>query len=245
MPVLKPFKRTARPQADGDYLHHCHYIKHPKYAIAPAQYIRAFHILQKDLLHLFDYVEPADKNNKCYSYRIHELHTRACIEVEANCKAILTENSYKKKANDLTMSDYKKLETTHHLSSYKVRLPIWHGDNKPRRPFAGWKVNKSLPWYQAHKIAKHPRHVNFDKSNFQNMLDSMCGLVALLAAQFIIEDFGPEGYIRDSSLEPGYEIAIGGYFEVKFPDDWPKRERYSFDWGELQSDPDPFQSLTF
>src|SRR5882724_2346626 len=139
MTVLKPFKRTARPDADGKYSDYGRYVKHPQYAAEPAHYVRAFQILQKDLLHLFDYVEPADKNNKCYSYRIHELHTRACIEVEANCKAILTENSYKKKANDLTTSDDKTLETTHHLSSYKGRLPIWHGDNKPRRPFAGWK----------------------------------------------------------------------------------------------------------
>jgi hypothetical protein len=87
MAVSKPFKRTARPQADsGKYLDQGHYIKHAQYAVAPAHYIRAFQILQKDLIELFDYVEPADKNKECYSYRIHELHTRACIEVEANCK---------------------------------------------------------------------------------------------------------------------------------------------------------------
>jgi hypothetical protein len=34
-----------------------------------------------------DYVEPADQNLNTYSFRIHELLMRACIEVEANCKA--------------------------------------------------------------------------------------------------------------------------------------------------------------
>jgi hypothetical protein len=47
------------------------------------------------------------------------------------------------------------------------------------------------------------------------------GLLAILASQFITMDFGPEGYVADSSSVEGYEIAIGGYFKVKLPDDWP------------------------
>lgn len=55
--------------------------------------MRAFLLVQKDLQELFDYVEPADKKLCCYSYRIHELLMRTCIEVKANCKAILSENA--------------------------------------------------------------------------------------------------------------------------------------------------------
>ena len=83
------------------------YIKHPKYANSPEQYIRAFLLLQKDLQLLFDYVEPSEINLTCYSYRIHELLLRACVEVEANCKAILLENGYQKDA-EMNMTDYKK-----------------------------------------------------------------------------------------------------------------------------------------
>jgi hypothetical protein len=74
-----------------------------------------FLILLKDLQELFDYVEPADKNLSCYSYRIHALSRRACVEVEANCKAILKENGYTK-SGDWNMGDYKKIEKTHLLS---------------------------------------------------------------------------------------------------------------------------------
>jgi hypothetical protein len=35
---------------------------HPKFAVDPHHYVRAFLVLQKDLLELFDYIEPADKN---------------------------------------------------------------------------------------------------------------------------------------------------------------------------------------
>jgi hypothetical protein len=242
MVLSKPFKRTARPQAKGKYGETGHYIKHSQYAADPLHYIRAFRVLQKDLLELFDYVEPADKNKECYSYRIHELHTRACIEVEANCKAILSENGYvKASGGDWNISDYKKLNPTHHLSSFQVRLPIWNGSENPRTPFAEWNTGNSLTWYKAYNSAKHSRHENFDQSNLRNMLDAMCGLVALLGSQFATIDFGPEGFVRDDATEMGYEMAIGGYFEIKFPDDWPQNEWYSWKWEDLCKEPNPFQ----
>ncbi|MGX1317750.1 hypothetical protein AB7M17_001203 [Bradyrhizobium sp. USDA 377] len=144
------------------------------------------------------------------------------------------------------MLDYRKLDQTHHLSSFQVRLPIWKGSENPRAPFAAWKVGGALPWYQAYNTAKHSRHQNFDLSNFGNMLDAMCGLVAILASQFVTIDFGPEGYFAESSPVEGYEMAIGGYFEIKLPDDWPLQDRYSFDWRTISAGGlDPFQTLTF
>ena len=83
--IVKPFRRTCRPGPGGKYPGDTRdsYITDPRYAVAPEQYVRAFEIIQKDLLELFEFVEPANKNKKCYSYRIHELLMRTCIEVEA------------------------------------------------------------------------------------------------------------------------------------------------------------------
>jgi len=212
--------------------------------MSPAHFIRAFEVLQKDLIELFDYIEPSDGNLNCYSYRIHELLTRACIEVEANCRAILTENSYSG-SRKLTMTDYSKLEKTHHLSSFSVRLPLWEGARNPRMPYEHWKHGHGLPWYQAYNETKHSRHENFEQSSFGNMLDAVCGLVAILASQFAIIDFGPEHYTGPSSRVAGFDVAIGGYFEVKFPDDWPSSEQYDFDWSRLRNDPSPFENLEF
>ncbi len=246
MPVAKPFKRTCRQLADGSYQSsgNGQYVRHPLFAAAPQQYIRAFEIVQKDLLELFDYVEPSDINKPCYSYRIHELHTRACIEIEANCTAILSENGYVR-AGDWNMSDYKKLEATHHLSSYQVRLPTWHGSDHTRTPFAGWKAGAPLPWYQAYNQTKHSRHENFHLGNFGVLLDSVCGLVALLASQFINDDFGQNYIVTELGPGDGFEYGIGGYFLIRFPDDWPAGERYSFDWQTLKNDANPIQTLTF
>ncbi|WP_426436016.1 hypothetical protein [Bradyrhizobium genosp. P] len=120
------------------------------------------------------------------------------------------------------------------------------GSSNPRTPFAAWKIGGSLAWCQAYNSAKHSRHENFDQSNFNNMLDAMCGLVAILASQFVTIEFGPEGYTGNSSPVPGYEMAIGGYFEIKLPDDWLPQEQYSFDWRQISANgADPFQTLTF
>lgn len=149
MGLKKPYKRTVRQLADNSYSNsgNSGYIKHPDYADSPEKYIRSFLLIQNDIQKLFEYVEPVDKNKDAYSYRIHKLFVRVCIEVEANCKAILFENGYRKRG-DLNMSDYRLIEKTHKLSVYDVVLPRWEGKYRRYRPFDKWAENKKLYWYQ-------------------------------------------------------------------------------------------------
>ncbi len=166
MAVDRPYRRTCRQFADGKYAEggRSGYIVHPMFANSPSHYVRAFLLLLKDLQELFDYVEPADKNLSCYSYRIHALLLRACVEVEANCKAILAENGYSK-SSDMNMVDYKKINTTHRLSSYQVKVPYWNGSKEMRSPFSAWASGAALPWYQAYNITKHNRLAEFEEAN--------------------------------------------------------------------------------
>jgi hypothetical protein len=126
MSINKPYKRTARPFTDARISEGGleNYFLHPEFAIAPQHYVRAFLIMLKDFLNLLDYIEPADKNLPTYSFRIHELLLKVSIEIEANFVAILSENGYEKEGN-WTMSDYKKINKSHKLSSYEVKLPVW------------------------------------------------------------------------------------------------------------------------
>jgi hypothetical protein len=247
MPVSKPYRRNVRQFVDGMYRNggNYGYIVHPKYANAPAQYVRAFLVLQKDLLQLFDYIEPSNTNLSCYSYRTHEILLRACIEVEANCTAILCENGYSR-SGDWNMSDYKKINPSHHLSSYEIGIPVWHGEAALRRPFAAWASGGQLPWYRAYNETKHNRHDNFDQANFNHMLDAICGLVALLSSQFLHQEYsGRPGSLWIDVGNDGTESAIGGYFRIKFPNDWSPAERYDFDWKSMEDDPDPFSNIVF
>jgi hypothetical protein len=250
MTIAKPFKRTVRQLADGSYQNagNGRYVRNSSFAIDGPHYLRGFGVLQKDLLELFDYIEPADVNRPCYSFRSLELLSRICVEVEANCRAILAENGYARAVNhasNLTMADYCKIESSHRLSSYTVRLPVWQGLGGEIVPFASWgAAEKCLPWYQAYNATKHSRYGNFNKGNFGNLIDAICGLVAIMSAQFLDEDFGPSIRGLENGLTDGFEYATGGYFLVKFPD-WPASERYDFDWQTLEKDPEPFQKFPY
>ncbi len=136
MTIPRPYRRICRQFSDGSYADagRSRYIDHPMYAESPEHYVRAFALLLKDVQTLFDYVEPSDVNLPCYSYRIHELLLRTCVEVEANCKAILRENGYDR-PGDWSMADYRKIDVSHRLSRYVVRIPFWQGAECTRTPF--------------------------------------------------------------------------------------------------------------
>lgn len=246
MAIKRPYRRICRQYVNGQYLKDgWGYIMHPQYAQSPEQYIRAFLLLQKDLQLLFDYVEPSETNLKCYSYRIHELLLRACIEVEANFKAIFVENGFVKH-DDMTMKDYRKIEASHKLSSYEVKIPVWHGSGSIRTPFAAWKAAKSLSWYSAYNQTKHNRHEAFSMATFENALDAVCGLLVVLSSQFYDQDFSPSDTLLSvGGPNDGMESAIGSYFRIKFPTDWPEEQRYDFDWQDLKHEEDPFEKFDY
>lgn len=249
MAANRPLRRTCRAFLDGDYSEggRWQYMVHPKFAESPEHYVRAFLILLKDLHELFDYVEPADKNLDCYSYRIHSLLLRACVEVEANLKAILKENGYSK-SGDCNMADYKKIEKTHYLSAYEVKVPSWSGKQTIWSPFEAWASGEPLPWYQAYNTTKHDRHSQFEQATFRHLIGACCGLLVILSSQFHTNDFSPGGYCLSISIGgngDGMECGIGGYFRIGFPKNWPIDLRYDFDWQQLISEPEPFEMIDY
>ena len=243
MTVKRPYFLCVRPDVHGYYdTGNQEYILDPRYAPDARHYIRAFLILQQDLQRLFEFIEPADANGSTYSFRALELLLRACGEVEANCRAILDANDYVP-GKWPTMTDYRKLDATHRLSSYSVRLPVWTGDHSVRTPFEAWKSPKGLlPWYTAHHGGKHNRHEEFPGASLNNVVDAVAAVVVLLASQFCLYDFATTTRLtvrRGGENKP----AIGDYFEVCFPNDFPAEDRYEFLWHLLQQEPEPFQKL--
>jgi hypothetical protein len=246
MSVTRPYRRTCRQFADGSYTEggRAGYIRHARYAQDAEHYVRAFLLIQQDLHRLFEFIEPADRNLPTYSFRTHELLLRTCVEVEANCKAILTENGYGGSAN-LSMNDYRRIDATHRLSRYEVILPVWTGTKGRRRPFAAWSGSSALAWYRAYNESKHDRHSAFEEATFDAVVDAICGLVVIVAAQFHCDDFAPYGIMVTPIGPADGDVAIGNYFRVVFPKDWPADLRYDFDWQSLQAEADPFTNATF
>ncbi|KTD16391.1 hypothetical protein Ljor_0697 [Legionella jordanis] len=144
MSLKNPYIRTCRQFTDGSYSHNgkARYIALSSFAQDASYYVRAFILIQKDLLNLFDYIEPSDVNLNTYSYRVHELLLRTCVEVEANFKAILRENKYSKKGN-WNITDYKKIDASHFLSDYEVFIPNWDGSQNRTKPFEAFKIGNT------------------------------------------------------------------------------------------------------
>lgn len=249
MRIKKPYYRTIRPFISNlytgiDYINHIDYVKFPE------RYIKPFNMLQKDLINLFDFVEPSEINLRCYSFRIQELLIRSCIEIEANFKAILKANNYKrldKKTSEPVAEkhwkiiDYAKLEESHKLSHYEVKIPNFHGDGAIRRPFLKWrnytdKKDSTLQWYSDYNAVKHDRVENFKKANFDSLLDAICGLLLILSSQFYTESFNDShetgNYIlsvQASEPRTSKVKAIGDYFMIDFPPSnaWEENEKYN------------------
>jgi hypothetical protein len=152
---------------------------------------------------------------------------------------------------ELEIEDYKKIENTHRLSSYSIRLPHWLGNKSIRTPFKNWIRGEHNPaWYVAYNKTKHNRHEHFHLANFENLVDSVCGLLVLLSSQFYTEEFssGDRLLSMGSYNTDGMHSSIGDYFRIKFPDDWPTEERYGFshqDWQVLAKEPNPFQKIDY
>ena len=257
MAISRPYHRTYRPTKSGHLSNPGDYLLDPEYARNGEHYVRAYSMIQKDLVSIFEYVEPAEECRNAYSYRIHALLLRTCVEIEANFKAIFAENGYKSGRNKFTISDYRKVDVSHRLSSYEVVLPIWHGQSKTLKPFENWKIKPSagdsdetnrpsLPWYKAYNESKHDRHEKFTLANFENLVTAVAGLFVLVSAQFKQEDFsaGPNHLIFTTD-KTGPQHGIGSLFRIKFPDDWDDAELYEFDWELIRTDANRFQNFDY
>lgn len=259
MAISKPFHRTVRdikPMQNSGYSGWA-YIRDPLYAENPSHYTRALLLILDDLRQIFEYVEPSDECKAAFSYRIHALLMRTCIEVEANFKAIFGANTTPKPnfGVNFNIGDYRKIDVSHHLSAYKVLLPIWNGVSPEIQPFAPWLHKRGqnatakevqLPWYAAYNHSKHDRQKAFKHANLWNLIEAVAALVVVISAQFKSEDFnaGPDLLSVGSGPHP-FDKSIGYLFRIKYPNDWSDAERYEFDWSDLKNEPDRFEKFDY
>ena len=243
----RPFRRTVRQLADGSYARsgHGQYIRHPKYARDTIHFIRAYLAIDADVHAMLEFIEPADENLGTYSLKLHGLLMRICIEIEANLRAIMEENSYSPSGR-WSMNDYTKVEGSHFLSLYQAKMPIWTGTKRIVCPFAPWQNGQPLAWYQNYNAAKHDRHGSFQKATFGSVIEAYAALAVLLFAQFRDETFsGPDLLALESTMDSeGFDYGPSQNILIK-PAEIPDGERYDFDWQTLRTEEDPFVEFTY
>lgn len=244
-----PYHRCFRPfvkRSNSNYSQR-YYLNDDDYAQMPYSYTRAFLALQKEMEDLFSYVEPAHNNRYTYSYRIQQLFIRVCIELEANFKAIMSENKYSKNSDKWKINDYWKINASHKLSEYKVYMPTWDGRTKEFAPFANWSKTPRLGWYRAYQRTKHNRSSRLYEANLENLMNAFCGLFIVLSAQFGEEDYitGPVIVtVSGSDTYYGCDFGIGDMLKPIYPE-WSEDEKYDIDWADVCESPNRFRRFDY
>lgn len=248
MPISRPYFRVCRPFVSGDYINSISstYLSDPRNAGDLINLVRGYHLLEKQLYRIFDYVEPADANLHCFSHELYALLLRASTEFEANARAILSVNGYVSSGN-LTMRDYHKLNVATRLSEYYVTVPIWNGSRKRFAPLNDWSHGPSLTWYQDYNSAKHDRSANFAKASMRNAIDAVASVFCILFSQFHIFAFDPNhpvsGYsIDDAGNHWSHDACL---LTIETPTTWKEEQKYDFDWDLLKTDAQAFNKYSF
>ena len=247
MLLTKPYYRIARELIYQDVINP--YILDSRYCKECSSLCRAYKIIQKDLETLFEYIEPCDSNKATYSHRTFELMLRICTEFEANCKGILIANGYNKSPKQLKICDYYKITYAAKLSDYEVLLRTWHPNPLKLQPFNEWQggTYQPLSWYQSYNEAKHNRDTKFYKSNLENTIQALAGLLCILYAQFHCHTthiYRPahEIYSEDAFGMTGLE---GSIFDISTPK-WSTSESYNnIDWSTLKTTSEPYEKFQF
>ena len=178
--------------------------------------IRSYLNITKELIDIFDYIEPAEDNLPVYSIKLYQLLLRACTEVELNFKKILYSNNYHGNNNFLTITDYKKIEQSSLLSKYKIEIKYWRKYTKKKnviftsrifKPFICFsqsntsKGNKGKPsWWYAYNQVKHNREANLRLANLENCINAVGSILILLYSQF--------GYYCIENEMPGLSLSM-------------------------------------
>jgi hypothetical protein len=250
MKLSQPYKRILRPFSLPDHYivgndSQTNYIADDKYANDRFEIIRAYHILEKDLVQLFEFIEPSDANLSTYSYRTYELLLRASTEFELNAKKILSSNGYARTGN-WNVTDYFKINAATRLSEYKLFINIWANGKKEIKPFSEWNNGHSLPWFQDYNSVKHNRHDEFPKASFENVLKAVGAVFSIVLAQFHMFIFTQYQTTAMWNSNDDYEIAgENTLFSAILPQTWTEDEMYEFDWSSLRANPNAFLNFSF
>lgn len=247
MTIKRPYFRICRPDNWGNYdlPNEAYYPLDLRYASDRTNFVRAYHLLEQDLIRIFEYVEPADENLGTYSHQLYALLLRACTEFESNARAILQANGYSR-AGNWTVTDYCKINAATRLSEYTLTLPMWNGAAKTVRPFEDWADGmQPLAWYQAYNAVKHNRSGNFPSASLDNVVKAVAAVFATLFAQFHVYAFDPHRAVNSFSMDEKTYSHDKCIWAVEPPSQWPHNECYDIEWALLKDTPNPFDPFPF
>jgi len=231
MPLQRPYQHIYRPSKGyiGDYVEDL--MQKPEIR----NHLHAYYILRDDLIKVFEYIEPSEKNIDTYSQKLYEILLRSCTEIESLCKLVFKKNGVNLKKNEKNIIRYSDLNCPMKLSDYEIKCYGYDIDFfKPFGAFSEQKrENRSPIWYKEYNDIKHNRFENFKSASLKNSIHALGGVFVILCAQVT------------NSFEIGYG-AIGEFvghipklFDIIQGPQWNDEEEYDFNWEVLKYDPIP------
>lgn len=223
------------------------YIEDNRYSSNYDNQIRMVFLLEKQLIEIFDYVEPNKDNENNYSLKIYQLFLSVCTEFENMCKLILLDNNYNKNENNLNIHDYLKVIKVMKLDLYECSSPITKGIKI--KPFSGWRNSKSLKWYRAYNHSKHNREKYFKEANLKNLINALAALRIVLYAQYGNSSTS-NGFIKNTfraKIDDDYDYIYenNSIFIIIKPADDKYKENYCFNWDSIKNDGLDFEKYDF
>jgi hypothetical protein len=142
------------------------------------------HALIQQLEQICRVVHPMDSNLNTFGHEIRNVLILACMEVEAQCKAVLRAHGIDGKNTE----DYVKLATPMRLSEFTVECPYYPW-MPAMRPFRTWhsgmkSPSQNLAWYNAYNNVKHDRESNFREASLARAFEALAGFFVMLCAQY-------------------------------------------------------------
>ena len=225
MPTVKPYPNIRR-NAQSPFIE-------TQETSVGIRFIQAYQILRRDLVRLFEFIEPCPDNYSTYSQRTFEMLLRACTEVESNCKQVLRANQHP--TEDANIIRFSDLNGPMKLSEYIVCCPaIGFEDFSPFKSFAlTVRQDRSPSWYRAYNQAKHDRAIFFSSASLRNVIEAIGAVHVLIWAQY-----GPID--NQIGWRTGIRTAPASYFSLRASPTWSPDESYQFDWDTLKSTSQPY-----
>lgn len=132
--------------------------------------------LERDFIRTSDYVAISSDNRATYSNEYAKLLLLIGSEVDVRCKALCRSVHSSSEADGIGRYRQELCSAFQGMHAIEIEISRFA---MTVRPWASWaKANRPI-WWDAYNNIKHKRDACFDEANQQNVLEALCGLLAI------------------------------------------------------------------
>ena len=131
-----------------------------------------FLALEEDLIQISRFIDFSG-NSDTYSIEIAKLYLSACSEIDVVMKMLCKKVIGNKKIEGINKYYNPITGQFKEFVNFEVTIPK---HNLIYQPWKDWTSNSSPSWWSDYNKVKHQRDTNYEKSNLNNLINSMSGL---------------------------------------------------------------------